>query len=238
MTFNVVCFNTSPYVCFSSKGNAQAGLNSEFCFLMHVKARQLAFFFLASSLQFPLSAVLIMGLHETDCASLTSLPCRHEDSWTLKLVNPITGKTILERAVTDESDWLQIRRDAYSRAPKEESCKIKYVVGQNVVPTGKTIKNVGLHGVDTVHVVYEHSRVEPCLCVECTSALNNLTRFSDSSLTKNRRAVVKKMQKVYGSSTAARLQPLPANTQAGGDGATVRFRREIMTRQWQVVLKK
>ena len=103
-----------------------------------------------------------MGLHETDCASLTSLPCRHEDSWTLKLVNPITGKTILERAVTDESDWLQIRRDAYSRAPKEESCKIKYVVGQNVVPTGKTIKNVGLHGVDTVHVVYEHSRVEPC----------------------------------------------------------------------------
>ena len=95
-----------------------------------------------------------MGLHETDCTSLTSLTCPREDSWTLKLVNPITGKTIHECAVADESDWLQIRRDAYSRAPKEESCKIKYVVGQNVVPTGKTIKNVGLHGVTKVDVAY------------------------------------------------------------------------------------
>ena len=64
-----------------------------------------------------------MGLRETDCASLTSLPCRHEDSWTLKLVNPITGKTIHECPVTDESDWLQIRRDAYSLAPKANLAK-------------------------------------------------------------------------------------------------------------------
>ena len=76
------------------------------------------------------------------------------DSWTLKLVNPITGKTIHECVVTDETDWRQIRRAAYSHAPKEESCKIKYVVDQNVVPTGKTIKDVGLHGVKTVDVVY------------------------------------------------------------------------------------
>ena len=103
-----------------------------------------------------------MDLHETDCTSLTSLTCRCEDSWTLDLVNPITGQTIYECAVTDNSDWLRIRCAAYRRAPKEQSCNIKYVVGQKVVPTGKTIKNVGLHGVKTVHVVYEHSRVEPC----------------------------------------------------------------------------
>ena len=35
-------------------------------------------------------------------------------------------------------------------------------MGQNVVPTGKTIKNVGLHGVKTVDVIYERSRLEPC----------------------------------------------------------------------------
>ena len=50
------------------------------------------------------------------------------DSWTLKLVNPITGQTIHECVVTNETDWRKIRRGAYSHAPKEESCKIKYVV--------------------------------------------------------------------------------------------------------------
>ena len=50
------------------------------------------------------------------------------DSWTLKLDNPLTGNTIHECVVTDETDWRKIRRAAYSHAPKEESCKIKYVV--------------------------------------------------------------------------------------------------------------
>ena len=148
---------------------------------MHVKARQLVFFFFfVSSLHFPLSAILIMDLHETGCTSFTSLTCRCEDSWTLELVNPITGQTIYECAVTDNSDWLRIRCAAYRRAPKEQSCKIKYVVGQKVVPIGKTIKNVGLHGVKIVHVVYEHSCVEPCpMCRKhkCPEQLDEFERL-------------------------------------------------------------
>ena len=140
--------------------------------------------FFVSSLHFPLSAFLIMDFHETDCTSRTSPTCRCEDSWMLQFVNPITGQTIHECAVTDDSDWLQIRRDAYRCAPKEESCKITYVVDQQVVPTGKTIEDVGLHGVKTVHVVYEHSCLEPCpMCRmhKCPEQSDEFDRLSPPS---------------------------------------------------------